>query len=594
MDKKTINLPSLEEVDRLMNNTFKALKEKLIPEGTPKIEWKDDISSGEGIQSICEGLESFVLPLSRYPVELMRYISPNLIAESIECLYEQIKETGFLPTPYLSIVNPLKSHSEIRNIDNPNFIDTVSYAISTAYESHIALKKVEHVSGKWEAQTIYIISEGLKWLCDYHTGGKGWNGLSMKQPPVSHLYSTWSAIMLSNLVGDIEREGIIDTDKYHLNDTLHTLRKDLIEAANWLTTYNFKMEYDGPGGEQGELRHAYYLLYKLYAECFIFNADDTLIDVKNKTILDEVSQTLSRIREDPLLPEAYHKFPIYIKDRLVHILYQDISIKNYIYMASYSEAGRALLSIKRKTQNTKEKMDSKKLLIFISEKLIVSFNEIKKHHEKNNNLWCTNDKKFSLYLTERAIEALISLRSFIFEASPKVEKGPEVSDENIKILSTIIDDSFNKLEKELKNNLSNKLKKIETSQAEIQKTINSNKKNNENQLIKLKSIFDEKLTEINKFVMKQINTNDKIYRNAFLIIIKTLYNIFRPYKMEDPKYYKQLDIIFGDDAELPSIRKELMDQIMDLFEKINENNTDDFDNDDHTDEIGSEFLGEVQ
>lgn len=417
--EEVINMVTSKDLHDLIEGTLQNFKARLMKNIQDKKSFWSDDEYGEGLQNRVEGLEAFFIPFySKDFNGVSKYISADDLKKEIENIYNIVKSDGFKPTPYIEsdLEEILKKH-----IKKHDFIDSVSYTLTTIVAGMLCLNNAGKLDGNTNEMSIYLLKKCIKWLTESHNPNGGWTGFS-EVINISNIYATWSALSV------IPEVNVILAEKFRIDDDLKNLSKQLIKISfdckKWLLEFGkVQGKYWDCDTQDGAARGVIYTVYGL----------DTLylLEAHNeKAGFDLMIDTLERIvtvwddYKEKFMTQEVHALPAELdkKGNPILIKYEDSSILT----VSIKAVSRFAYILKSKQLNNDILVKSERLLSEMYEDLI--------QKRLKDNLWTDTGGRFSIYVTERVIEALVAYEKFL---TPIVQKQDLITDKIDSILSKI-------------------------------------------------------------------------------------------------------------------------------------------------------------
>lgn len=400
-------MPTKEDVNKLIQETLKSVKSRLQEnKGNNKAFWSDD-DFDEGLQSRCEGLEIFLIPHLDKPGLFLQYFSADELRKEIEAIYEVVNQRGFIAEPYLL------EEFEKNKVAPPEFIDVVSYVLTVTIHSRWILAELEELPKEIDQKITYIINRCLSWLIETHIPGEGWSGLAMKT--VSHVYATWSAVLC---LPEIEAFEAMAAD-----ETKGKIKK--FKAALYDDTQKWLIKF---GKEQGKTWESDTSQFASSSIIFsVYGLESLLVLRVQRQEPELVKDLITRIitwwdeRTRQYLSKTEHSFFASEATKgAVKIDYSDESV----LVISLLTLAEACIHFKQElsearysaTETVYQRIHS--VMEDMYEKLSERF------FDKSKGLWTTDtkDQAFSIYVTERAIEALLAYKVLLVPAPLPPEK----------------------------------------------------------------------------------------------------------------------------------------------------------------------------
>ena len=391
---------SRREVEERIKETLFALKRRLEENiRNNKALWSDD-SFGEGLQIRCEGLEAFLIPCLAWtpvhkPEDISNYLPIKTLKDEVNSVHKTVIEEGFVSTPYLY------DRLEQEGIHPAEFIDTVSYALTAMIHAREILLQTGELDADTDKKIIEVVNKGLKWMIDNHIPNGGWSGFPFKT--VTHVYSTWTAV---ECLWEIERlvsRGAPDDT----NRLFEEFKKCCLESKNWIVGFA-KKQREIWVSDDGDLPTTG-VIYNIYglATLLALDVEEEYPDI----ILKEIKSIIKRWRrrKEEFQRSTFHYF--YLKregsSELLEIDYEDESIL-ILAISALSEAATAL-----KDRLPTEKLSSTESLDnAVSRTLSEMFEALYDRFYKNG-LWTDASGRFSIYMTERVLEALLAYAEYL-------------------------------------------------------------------------------------------------------------------------------------------------------------------------------------
>jgi archaellum component FlaC len=440
------------DIENKILQTLDAFKSKLLSNIDAKRGYWCDETSEEGLQIICEGLEAFLIPFLDKPKDITKYIPLSDLKSEISRIYDVVSKEGFIATPYLD-----KDLKEL-GIDPPEFIDTVSYVLTCALHAKIILKDNNELDKETKEKIDYLIEKGINWIINTYIdkeNEKGWAGFKPSESSLPHIYSTWSAI--EALVSIFEY--INESDESYpkeLRDCIKRAKDILKDFKGWVLEFAKRqgnewsdimcLDIDIPT-RTGVIYNIYGLniLYDIYED-----GDKELLDLmikELKKILEHWEFNKHRFIEDRFRSQRHRFIYQRSKRKLEKTLeYDDESILIVAIMV-LSYILKRFESILSQVEY-EEGINLKDALIGAIDQMIIELYNI---YYKNG--FCVDiEGKFSIYITERVVEALVAYAGYLgcrIEVRDIVEKLDALSEKMDEVFNQVVN-SIESLKKEIK------------------------------------------------------------------------------------------------------------------------------------------------
>jgi hypothetical protein len=414
-------MPTRKEMYEEIEETLSAFKIRLEEnKRNNKPFWSDVEFEEGGLQIMCEGLETFLNPYFSKPKELQKYLSANFVKEQIDEIYRVVVDDkeGFVPTPY-------PTYKElIEKVEPPEFIDTASYILTLTVHAEKFLTQNNELDDKTKKKTSELINRSLTWLIDNHIPNEGWSGICKKT--VTHIYPTWSTM---SALPEIE---ILKSAASQETSELIKKFENVVSATrNYLTEFaKDQGEELWKGHSKTRDRAIIYCVYGLETLIYLGVQKDNpeLILNLTKTILSGWNENTDWFLE----PET-HYFYATEKER---IGYEDSSILA-LSIKTLSKVGNSF-GKNEISQVEISGITLDKVLETTLEKMFAILNE--KFYQKEKGLWTDTSGRFSIYMTERVIEAMLVYAEFLGAPEPTLTEINEKIDGLIDMVSKIDQD----------------------------------------------------------------------------------------------------------------------------------------------------------
>ena len=388
-----------KEIKKRIEETLSAFKDRLEEnERKGKDFWSDDVY-GEGLQNKCEGLEVLLIPHLTKPKELLKYLSTEALKKSVEGAYKTVNEKGFIPTPYESYEELIKNE-----VEPPEFIDTVSYVLTASIHAQSILAQLKELDDDTNRMINELISKSIKWLVNNHIPTGGWSGFH--NPTITHIYSTWSAMECLSEVRAFESRAT--------GDTLEAIKEfiNIVPVVKeWIIAFAEKQgdEWESDDSE-APARDVIYNVYGL----------DVLTDLEVEktnpgTVENVVRKTLERwgkAKKRFLGVKKHYPSATNKKGERIEIEWEDESM----LILSISALSKVTGSFKDKLSKI-EYSSGMTLYDKINITLEEMLDELSRRFFERG-LWTDVNKNFSIYMTERIIEAMLEYTEFL---SPPID-----------------------------------------------------------------------------------------------------------------------------------------------------------------------------
>jgi len=384
-----------EIIKKRIEETLSAFKDRLEEnERKGKEFWSDD-SYGEGLQNKCEGLEAFLIPHLAKPKELLKYLPTETLKKSIEGVYKTVNEKGFIPTPYESYKDLITSE-----VEPPEFIDAVSYTLTASIHAKSILTQLKVAEA--DKMLTELIEKSIKWLVDNHIPDKGWSGFN--KPKVTHIYSTWSAIECLSEIRTLE--------SFATGETLERIKEftNIVpEVKEWLTA--FAEEQQGELWNSDDFAPSPHVIYNLYGLDTLTNleVDKTHPEIVERAI-KKIIKRWDNAPRDFLKKKSHYPRATNKRGDSIEIEWEDESVL-IIGISALSKIGGAF---KESTIEYETGIPLYEKINKTLEKMFYKLNDI----SLKDGLWTDEKDNFSIYMTERIIEALLEYKEFL---SPPVD-----------------------------------------------------------------------------------------------------------------------------------------------------------------------------
>lgn len=383
-----------EQVDQEIEKTLDAFKDRLeknVKNG--KDFWTDEICNEEGLQSRCEGLSIFLLQDLDAPEKVQKYLPAEKIKEEINTIHKTVMDKGFIPAPY-------DFYKELvgNQIKPADFIDTVTFVLACMTRAMKILSRISRLEEDTAERIYQMIHKSIKWLIDTHIPKQGWSGFCNKTSPF--IYSTWTATDCLEVFGILEEIAIDDMTKKLMDE----LNGKLGETKEWLSSFAGRQSHDEWQSDPAKIGGTE-LVISVYGLDALLNLevhkDEPKLVINLLTALNKAWNDAERrfYRGEAHLLRARDE------GEAADIKYEDDS-GLLMGLRCFAKAGRVL----------RDELSRINLYDKITETLEEMFGQLKDPKDgfcNGEGLWVDCEKHFSIYMTQRAIEALIEYRKFL-------------------------------------------------------------------------------------------------------------------------------------------------------------------------------------
>jgi len=355
--------------------------------------WSDDTCKKEGLQSRCEGLSVFLLQGLDAPEKVEQYLSTERIKQEINAIHKTVMGEGFIPKPY-----EFCQALEDDQIEPPEFSDTVTFVLWCSIISRNVLLRTKKLDEETKQKTDQLIDKSIDWLIDTHISKQGWSGFRNKTS--SFIYSTWTVANCVDAFEILEETATDNTRKL-----MEKLKGKLNETREWLARFAGKQtdeEWESDPARIGG-RKIGYGVYGL----------DMLTSLR-------VHETQPQLLIDltMLLNEAWNNSEArFYKDAGVHLLRaRNEGEEGEAADISYDDDSgllMGLMALSKASRVLRDELSRTDSYDNITKTLEEMFSQLKDPEEgfyDRGGLWVDCEKRFSIYMTQRAIEALIEYK----------------------------------------------------------------------------------------------------------------------------------------------------------------------------------------
>lgn len=385
---------SSSDVLDLILNAMSSLVELRKEEG----QWVDQDNPDAGIVMSCEGLESLLIPaFSVAAPEVLEVVSEaeDLIHEDVLKLMDTVGEQGFLSTPYSRDKNGIVDNSEGK--EDRQTIDSTSFYISTLLHYFVCFDEYLKKNPKLKSKVKEQINYGLDTMVGAKVQQEGWSwDIEGKCAP--NLYFTWTAL-----------ETVVDVLDSHSG---YNKRKQLIDmkekAISWIKNGFIEEVYSGEkidpdiDGMPVDIFNYYYNIYALVSLLTCeFNLDHAKVSHGLNAIIQEYKPAYKRLNDKD--------YNIVIASGCGGLI-RDADILDRSFLPLLTKATALHLSSSNRSQSELEPE---------LHYLIGALEENISRSSQYSGMWAGS--RHSIYYTERAIEALCRVYSYLKKGEKKAE-----------------------------------------------------------------------------------------------------------------------------------------------------------------------------
>lgn len=347
----------------------------------------DDVYTEKAFVSTCEGLECILLPclyFDKFTFSSLLKKFPKLV----ECLQEDVsylisrstiekdkEKLSFPGDPYLGPSKIVTSENQLPNLDSTAFTVSTMLHLKAFSEKEKVLQTIFPIS-----QMNKLIKAGLTQIRDSHIENQGWPwGVNSQE---SNIYFTWSVLETLSDAFEYDPDG-------KLFDDYDSLKAAMTEAGQWVEQESLPDMAEGKelGLGKRDITQTYFHIESLIILTLLRTSKYSKIADFLKHLLpfcDKIAKKKTPFAEYPIPPH-----PTTLTDySIVSLLLRGIS-------AAFLEFG----------DNKLFKEGIGIIKYGVKEVIQQRISHLDQKRTKEG-LWAYNAKRFELYYTERAVEAL--------------------------------------------------------------------------------------------------------------------------------------------------------------------------------------------
>ncbi len=378
-----------------LRNFYQRLRRNM-DEGKPL--WSDDEFS-QGLQNVCEGLEIFILPFKEKPHAVFDFILIDDIRSAIAYVSQTIKSEGLIASPYM--------HTELTEqfVEPPEFTETISYILTAICHAWDVLAKTDNLAEDISKEILEIVHLCLDWIEKAHQEKEGWAPFLVES--ATHIYSTWSIVEAAETLktSDFKDKAILEKKRIILD-------KLIPDTREWFSSFAEKQKGNKTWPADMTDFATSNPINNIYALNVLHDLELTIEDIDITTELIRNILSLWDKSKTQFFSPQNHYFYIYKpKGDKDAIDYQDSSALVVSIMV-LAEVGKSLRDYLSREVFTGDVTFIQKLSASLEEMYV----ELKKRNY-NEGLWRDASGRFSIYMTERVIEALIAYKDFVLSAT---------------------------------------------------------------------------------------------------------------------------------------------------------------------------------
>jgi len=459
-------MASASQIERTILEALNTLKTRL-----SEVEEKPDDVLTE-LQVRCEGLEAFLTPFQSQPNYILKYIDAPKLQGELRKICEMVEKEGFKAKP------PVYEKLSRRGVPKKDFIETVSYVLSTLLDGRQALRRNNQLPQDLDNLIWKTVEKCVNWFSEYHIEGGGWSGLAYKT--TTHVYATWCAVEALRDFKDHLKTMDVTEYPQRILELSSKVDDMLDDVRSWLMAFAEKFK-DGYWGEDDSPRffstHLAYNIYGLHLLLRLYEEGDSTGEILKKYAIREVQKIVEIWRERKVLftRMVVHGLKYKTNHKVEVFLYEDKSLP-YMTIKALSRAVKQFknalseLTIEISTNGSVERQN---LLNAVQATLEGMLNDPQgqitlKLDDLSDKLWREGKKSLSIHHVQRAIDALQEYLECV-KPSEEKEHETEVSQSQQQLLTCVRD----VIQKSYLQPTESRLEAIEASLKSLQERVES-------------------------------------------------------------------------------------------------------------------------